>query len=237
MNEYPIELLSECLAMIENKYILRGKKTLWNKLTAEMFLKAFRRIPPQSLAAVVEEVLLHPPTNSQGNPLNWLPDPSDVLAAAERMFPAATNGTYSDVVSEIVEKIAKYGEYGVKEKVMRKDADGEYESYILRLGAPPLSPCAEMVVRAMGGWQRLCVEDIPMGTFQAQLREHTNNYIDRYSTTPPAKDAPRRLSSQSVPQITDGEEVPCPPELRARLDKIFTLCADNMSPGMSRIGN
>lgn len=161
------EIVEKCLHRIAAKYARRGKPELWTDDTCEEFLRAFAMIPVSLLPSVVDEVLLNPPTDDKGRVLNWLPDPADIVTVARKL---STEGgvTPSDIVAEALTKIRRFGQYGVR--------DAGRNSY--SAGAPSLSPGAQKVVAAMGGWSALCTMEAPDGVVNGMLTKHAQNVVE-----------------------------------------------------------
>jgi hypothetical protein len=153
---------AQMLARIKARYERRGKAELWNQQTIHEFLRVFLMIPDLSLLQeLVDEMLLRPPKDTVGRLLNWLPDPSDLVALYEARSVDA-QAQPASIVAEILEKINERGIYGQR-------VDLPSGGYYYAEGEPDLSEEARLVVRALGGWRNLCLEETPEGVLRGQM--------------------------------------------------------------------
>lgn len=156
------ETIKNCMARIRSKYARKGRLEAWDDATREDFIRAFSLVPMPLLTAVVDEMLLNPPSDDRGRIDNWLPDPADIVSIARRMTQEAGRSP-SDIVREIMGCIAESGRYGVRDP---RRPTITYE------GSPLLSPMAAQVVASMGGWMALCEMEAPAGVINGLLLKH-----------------------------------------------------------------
>jgi hypothetical protein len=168
------EIVCECLDRIAAKYARRGKEELWDDATRKEFLRAFALVPIVKLPCVVDEVLLNPPVDDRGRVMNWLPEPEDIVRVARSMT-EESGVSPSQIVAEILEKIARFGPNGVRDPDRR---------HFYTEGPPPLSPLAAQTVRAMGGWRHLCQMSSPDGVTDSLLLNHAKNAVHQERRQP-----------------------------------------------------
>ena len=168
------EIVKNCLNRIKEKYVRKGQLDAWTDTTREEFLRAFSLAPITLLTAIVDELLLNPPTDDRGRVANYLPDPADIVSIAKRLRSEALRSP-SDVVREIMGSIAQFGRYGATDP---KNKNVTYE------GAPPLSPLAENVVASMGGWLTLCEMDAKSAVINGLLLKHASDAVTEDKNKP-----------------------------------------------------